>query len=113
MVQSLQPASKNKNSNSINPNLPDVILRALLSLQLSNCRFVSLKKPWTIQEEFEFLKMVQDLSVKEFHIIQLAKKQIAALQEILGPLGPSPMALLVKNPPASAGDVGDGFNPWV
>ena len=57
--------------------------------------------------------MVQDLSVKEFHIIQLAKKQIAALQEILGPLGPSPMALLVKNPPASAGDVGDGFNPWV
>ena len=90
MVQSLQPASKNKNSNSINPNLPDVILRALLSLQLSNCRFVSLKKSWTIQEELELLKMVQDLSVKEFHIIQLAKRQIAALQEILGLLGLPP-----------------------
>ena len=62
-------------------------------------------------EEFEFLKTVGDLSVKEFHIIQLTKKQITALQEILGPLGPSPMALLVKNLPASAGDITDGFNP--
>ena len=57
--------------------------------------------------------MVGNLSVKEFHIIQLAKKQIAALQGILGPLGPSPTALLEKNLPASAGDIGGGFNPSV
>jgi len=23
------------------------------------------------------------------------------------------VALVVKNPPANAGDIGDGFNPWV
>ena len=37
--------------------------------------------------------------------------------ELLGPkitLGASKVALVVKNPPASAGDVTDGvFNPWV
>ena len=28
-------------------------------------------------------------------------------------MGPSQVALLVKNPPTNAGDIKDSFNPWV
>lgn len=95
MLQSLQPQSKNKNSDSINPHLPETYLVSTpwcntpsIIIFISNYidRFVQLKEPQTVQEEFELLKEMGDLSVKEFHIIQLAEKQTAALGYILGPL---------------------------
>lgn len=82
-------------TDSINPHLPETYLvltpwcnTPSIIIFISNYidRFVQLKEPQTVQEEFELLKEMGDLSVKEFHIIQLAEKQTAALGYILGPL---------------------------
>lgn len=51
-----------------------------MAIFTSNHRIAPLKEPQTIKEEFELLKELEDLSVKDFHVIQLADKESAALE---------------------------------